>query len=88
MTAAHGEMTGERGGAGDGLPEPTQNAWVKAVSGTVAARQEAGGARKHLKLPRKSLTNSRDEQRLTFDAPEWFWECPIWEMSDENAMAF
>ena len=81
MTAAHGEMTGERGGDGDGLPEPAQNAWVKAVSGTVAARQEADGARKNLKLPRKLLTNSQDEETLTIDGPGGSWECPIWEMS-------
>ncbi len=84
MTAAHGEMTKGCGGDGDGLPEPAQDTRVKAVSGTVTARQEGDGARKDLKPPRKSLTDPRDEEILTFDAPGRAWAYAIWEMSVQD----
>ena len=81
MTAADGKMAAGRGGDKDGLSLPLLNVWLKAVSGTFVARQEADGARNDPKPPRNSLTDPRDEEILTFAAPGRSWEYPIWEMS-------
>lgn len=54
---------------------------LKAVSGNIPIRRRADGARKDLNPPRKPLTNPRDEETLTFDAPGRSWGYPIWETS-------
>ena len=84
MTAARDETAGGHGGDRDGLPGPATDAQMNAVSDTVPIRRQAHGVRKDLNPPRESLTDPRDEETLTFDAPGRSWECPIWGMSDER----
>ena len=55
------------------------------VSGTITVRQRADGARENLWPPRKLLTNPRDEEILTFDAPGRSWTYAIWEIPDKEA---
>ena len=58
---------------------------LNGVSGTLTVRQRADGARENLWPPRKLLTNPRDEEILTFDAPGRSWAYAIWEIPDKEA---